>query len=69
MSRYLGLQGKRALVTAGTKGVGEAVVIALRDAGATVLTIARSQPENASAADHFITADISSREGCDTVAG
>jgi NAD(P)-dependent dehydrogenase (short-subunit alcohol dehydrogenase family) len=68
MSHYLGLQGKRALVTGGTKGVGEAVVIALRDAGATVLTTARSQPENASAADHFITADISSREGCDTVA-
>jgi NAD(P)-dependent dehydrogenase (short-subunit alcohol dehydrogenase family) len=26
MSGYLGLEGKRALVTGGTKGVGEAVV-------------------------------------------
>jgi NAD(P)-dependent dehydrogenase (short-subunit alcohol dehydrogenase family) len=45
MSGYLGLEGKRALVTGGTKGVGQAVVAALREAGAMVLTIARSQPE------------------------
>ena len=68
MSHYLGLQGKRALVTGGTKGVGEAVVVALHEAGATVLTTARSQPEKTSAADHFIAADISAREGCDAVA-
>jgi NAD(P)-dependent dehydrogenase (short-subunit alcohol dehydrogenase family) len=36
MSGYLGLQGKRALLTGGTKGVGQAVVAALREAGATV---------------------------------
>ena len=35
MSGYLGLEGKRALVTGGTKGVGQAVVAALREAGAT----------------------------------
>jgi NAD(P)-dependent dehydrogenase (short-subunit alcohol dehydrogenase family) len=35
---------QRALVTGGTKGVGEAVVAALREAGATVLTTARSRP-------------------------
>jgi NAD(P)-dependent dehydrogenase (short-subunit alcohol dehydrogenase family) len=67
MSGYLGLEGKRALVTGGTKGVGEAVVAALREAGATVLTTARSRPENP-ASDHFIAADISSSGGCDTVA-
>ena len=30
------LEGRRALVTGGTKGVGEAVVARLRDAGAKV---------------------------------
>jgi NAD(P)-dependent dehydrogenase (short-subunit alcohol dehydrogenase family) len=35
MSSDLELEGKRALVTGGTKGVGQAVVAALREAGAT----------------------------------
>ena len=46
MSGYLGLEGKRSLVTGGTKGVGQAVVAALREAGATALTTARSRPQN-----------------------
>ena len=50
MSNHPGIRGKRALVTGGTKGVGEAVVIALREAGATVLTTARSQLEKVFAA-------------------
>ena len=37
------LNGRRALVTGGTKGIGEAVVAALRDAGAQVLITARSR--------------------------
>ena len=45
MSDYLELTGKRALVTGGTKGVGQAVVAALREAGATVLTAARRDRE------------------------
>src|SRR4029453_3747404 len=68
MSDYLGLEGKRALVTGGTKGVGEAVVVALREAGATVLTTARSQPRNPGPMDHFVTADVSSVEGGPAVA-
>jgi NAD(P)-dependent dehydrogenase (short-subunit alcohol dehydrogenase family) len=56
------------LVTGGTKGVGEAVVAALRDVGATVLTTARSQPENLAHADRFVTADVSTAEGCAIVA-
>ena len=39
------LNGRRALVTGGTKGTGEAVVAAFRDAGARVLITARSRPE------------------------
>jgi NAD(P)-dependent dehydrogenase (short-subunit alcohol dehydrogenase family) len=68
MSDYLQLKGKRALVTGGTKGVGEAVVAALREAGAAVLTTARSRPENVAHADQFVTADVSTAEGCAVVA-
>jgi hypothetical protein len=68
MSGYLGLEGKRALVTGGTKGVGQAVVGALREAGATVLTTARSRPESVSNAEHFVVADVSTVEGCAAVA-
>src|SRR5712664_3003204 len=68
MSGYLELEGKRALVTGGTKGVGEAVVAALREAGAAVLTTARSRPERLANADQFIAADVSTAEGCAMVA-
>ncbi len=59
---------QRALVTGGTKGVGEAVVGALREAGATVLTTARSRPEDLPHPDQFIAADVSTAEGCAVVA-
>jgi NAD(P)-dependent dehydrogenase (short-subunit alcohol dehydrogenase family) len=68
MSNYLELTGKRALVTGGTKGVGQAVVTALREAGATVLTTARSHPKVAEHADQFVAADVSNAEGCAVVA-
>ena len=68
MSDYLELTGKRALVTGGTKGVGQAVVTALREAGATVLTTARSQLKVAEHADLFVAADVSTAEGCAVVA-
>ena len=69
MSFDLGLAGRRALVTGGTKGVGAAVVAALRDAGAEVLTTARSVPAT-TLADRvrFVAADVSAAEGCATVA-
>jgi NAD(P)-dependent dehydrogenase (short-subunit alcohol dehydrogenase family) len=68
MSHYLELEGRRALVTGGTKGVGRAVVATLREAGATVLTTARSQPERANHAAQFVAADVSTAEGCAIVA-
>jgi NAD(P)-dependent dehydrogenase (short-subunit alcohol dehydrogenase family) len=68
MSGYLALEGKRALVTGGTKGVGQAVVAALRDAGATVLTTARARPESIQSAGQFVAADVSTAEGCAGVA-
>src|SRR6185295_17355603 len=68
MSGYLDLEGKRALVTGGTKGVGQAVVAALCDAGATVLTTARSRLESIRSPGQFVAADVSTAEGCDAVA-
>src|ERR1700751_636982 len=68
MTGYLDLEGKRALVTGGTKGVGQAVVAALCDAGATVLTTARSRPESIQSPGQFVAADVSTAEGCAAVA-
>jgi NAD(P)-dependent dehydrogenase (short-subunit alcohol dehydrogenase family) len=59
--------GKRVLVTGGTKGIGEAVATRLRKARATVLTTARTIPQNLVAPELFIASDISTREGVDKV--
>jgi NAD(P)-dependent dehydrogenase (short-subunit alcohol dehydrogenase family) len=68
MSVPLELEGKRALVTGGTKGVGEAVVAALREAGATVLTTARSRPQTVVDARYFVASDVATTEGTAVVA-
>jgi NAD(P)-dependent dehydrogenase (short-subunit alcohol dehydrogenase family) len=60
--------GKRALVTGGTKGMGEAIVRRLRGAGATVFTTARSTPVALAHPDLFVEADISTANGAATVA-
>ncbi len=60
--------GKRALVTGGTKGMGEAIVRRLREAGASVFTTARSAPNNLEQPDFFIAADIGTAEGATKVA-
>jgi len=61
------LSEKRALVTGGTKGMGEAIVKRLRLAGATVMTTARSRPDELQSPELFIQSDISTPEGVDKV--
>ncbi|HIK18764.1 MAG TPA: SDR family NAD(P)-dependent oxidoreductase [Leptolyngbyaceae cyanobacterium M33_DOE_097] len=57
------LLGKRVLVTGGTKGIGEAIATRLRQTGATVITTARSMPENLRSPDLFIGSDLSTPDG------
>lgn len=61
------LSGKRVLVTGGTKGMGEAIVKRLRQAGARVITTARSIPDDLQSPDLFIQSDISTPEGVQRV--
>jgi NAD(P)-dependent dehydrogenase (short-subunit alcohol dehydrogenase family) len=68
MSDDLQLARQRALVTGGTKGIGQAVAARLHEAGATVFTTARTPTDQLAAHDHFVAADITTAEGCATVA-
>ena len=68
MSDDLELKGRRALVTGGTQGIGEAVVARLREAGVKVLATARKTPDASHAANLFVAADVATAEGCAIVA-
>ena len=59
--------GKRVLVTGGTQGMGEAIVRRLGAGGATVMTTARSRLPEGQAGAWFVQADLSTREGVDTI--
>ena len=60
-------RGKRALVTGGTKGMGEAIVQRLRGSGAMVVTTARSAPAALPSPELFVAADLSTVEGAERV--
>ncbi len=68
MSFDLELASRRALVTAGTKGVGAAVVKALAEAGVEVVAVARTVPDRAPEGIHYIASDITTADGCAAVA-
>ena len=67
MTTFLSLEGKRALVTSGTRGAGGATVDLFRELGARVLTVARSRPDRLPP-EMFVPADLSTPEGCATLA-
>ncbi|MDT3726699.1 SDR family oxidoreductase [Streptomyces sp. DSM 41972] len=62
------LTGKCALVTGGTRGIGAAVVRRLLDAGADVLTTARSATGTVPEGARFTQADVRTREGTEALA-
>ena len=62
-SSDLGFTNKRVLVTGGTKGMGRAIAQRFADAGARVMTTARSAPDEALLFATLVTADISTAAG------
>ncbi|WP_286902212.1 SDR family oxidoreductase [Vreelandella sedimenti] len=63
----LNLNGRRVLITGGSKGVGAAAVALFREEGAQVLTAARTRPADLPD-ELFVAADLTTAEGCATVA-
>ena len=62
------LSGKIALVTGGTKGIGQAIANRLAAAGAKVIVTARNAPEEKDERFEFIAADLSTSTGTRIVA-
>ncbi len=63
MSPFLTFEGKRALVTSGTRGAGGATVALFKELGADVLTTARTRPPEMPES-RFVEADLTRVEGC-----
>jgi NAD(P)-dependent dehydrogenase (short-subunit alcohol dehydrogenase family) len=62
------LEGRRALVTGGSRGIGAAIVQRLLDAGAAVVTTARSATAETPAGATFFTGDVSTDAGARKIA-
>src|SRR5882757_2813197 len=59
--------GRRALVTGGSRGIGAAVAQRLLDGGAEVVTVSRSRTDNTPKGSTFLSADIRTVDGVNTV--
>jgi NAD(P)-dependent dehydrogenase (short-subunit alcohol dehydrogenase family) len=66
MNTTSNLKRRRALITAGTQGIGKAVVETLQTEGVDVLAVSRHRPDWL-AEEHFFASDISTHEGCQAV--
>jgi NAD(P)-dependent dehydrogenase (short-subunit alcohol dehydrogenase family) len=62
------LDGKRALVTGGSRGLGAAIAQRLLDAGASVVVAARAATPDTPAGAKFVTADLRTRDSVQTLA-
>jgi len=60
-------EGRRYLVTGGTRGIGAAIVKRFADAGAHVMTSARTEPVDKVRSVFYIQADVSTPEGCEAL--
>lgn len=67
MIPFLSLEGRRVLITSGTRGAGAATVALFRELGARVLTTARTKPEDLPDA-LFVAADLTTAEVCTALA-
>lgn len=63
MTNQSELDGKRAVVTGGSRGIGAAIAQRLLDAGASVVTTARNPTDETPSAAKFVQADLSTRDG------
>lgn len=61
------LKDKRVLITGGTQGIGEAIVKRLVNAGAKVITTARTIPKDRPISELFIQSDVSTPEGVEKI--
>ncbi|WP_305786045.1 SDR family NAD(P)-dependent oxidoreductase [Symbioplanes lichenis] len=72
LDRLFGLDGRTALVTGGSSGIGRAMAAALHGAGASVILVARRPEPLAAVADElsatFLTADLADRDDVARVA-
>lgn len=59
-----GVEGRRALVTGGGRGIGRATAELLASRGAEVMCVARSEAELAESGFVYAVADLGTREGC-----
>ena len=58
------MNGRVALVTGGSRGIGREAALLLSAAGARVMVVARSEMELASVGLEHVAADLGTREGC-----